>query len=116
MARGPLPSMTLPTAVGSTIPPKLSPSRITPVILPVISMDCPARVNPVGQMGAMQKPSPIAISHRDALEPEKMIPRARMDRQLIKAVRMTCLGVKRVAAGMEIRRPTVKAAQNAEVR
>ena len=64
MARAPLPSMTLPTTVGSTIPPKLSPSRIMPVSLPVRAMDCPARVNPVGQMGAMQKPSPIAISHR----------------------------------------------------
>ena len=86
------------------------------MILPVMAMDCPARVNPVGQMGAMQKPSPIAMSHREALEPAKMIPRARMDRQLNRAVRMTCLGVKRVAAGMEIRRPIVKAAQNAEVR
>ena len=92
MARGPLLSMTLPTTVGSTIPPKLSPSRITPVILPVMVMDWPARVNPVGHMGAMQKPNPIAISHTARLEPEKTIPMARMDRQLTKAVRITCFG------------------------
>ena len=86
------------------------------MIFPVIAMDCPARVNPVGQMGAMQKPNPIASNHRARLEPEKVIPTPRMTRQPDTAARMTCFGLKRMAAGMEIRRPTVKAAQNAEVR
>jgi len=73
----------------------------------------PGQVNPVGQMGAMQKPA-------DRHQPEgtartrKNDPQYQDGRQLSEAARITCLGLKRVAAGMEIKRPMVNASQKAE--
>jgi hypothetical protein len=40
----------------------------------------------------------------------------RVTRQAIKAMAITCSGRKRVATGMDTRRPTVKASQKPEVR
>ena len=116
MVRGPADSITWPTALGSTIPPKLSPSRMMLVRRPVRSMDCPASVKPVGQMGAMQNPNPIAISHSTVLELEKSMPRISMTRLPSRAARIICFGLKRMAAGMEIYRPMVNASQNMEFR
>jgi len=96
--------------------PKLSPSKIIPLTEAVSVSDCPARVKPVGQRGAIQKPNPNATLHKTKLESGMMITRARRDRQVHKAARTICGGVKRVAMGMEIRRPRVNDSQNPEVR
>src|SRR4029434_8454092 len=54
-ARGPVTAMTWPTSQGSTMPPTLSPSKMSPLTVAVSVRDCPARVKPIGQRGAMQK-------------------------------------------------------------
>src|SRR5215475_7887334 len=109
-------SITWPTSQGSTMPPKLSPSKIIPLTEAVSVSDCPARVKPIGHRGAMQKPNPNATTHKTKLEAGMSITRARVDRQRHKATRTICGGVIRVAMGMESRRPRVNDSQNPAVR
>src|SRR5215467_12153932 len=98
------------------MPPKLFPSKIIPLTEAVSVSDCPARVKPVGHRGAMPKPNPNDASHKTTLESGMLITMARMDRQVHKAARTICGGVKRRARGTESRRPRVNDSQNPEVR
>jgi hypothetical protein len=64
----------------------------------------------------MQKPNPNAAIHKRTLESGMMITTVRVDRQMNKAARTIYRGPKRVATGMEIRRPRVKDSQKPDVR
>jgi hypothetical protein len=98
------------------MPPKLSPSKIIPLTVAVNVSDCPARVKPIGQSGAMQKPKPNATLHTTTRVSGRKSNTARRARHRAKAVRTIRCGGTRVAKGMASRRPTVNESQNPEVR
>src|SRR5207245_8587443 len=96
--------------------PQLSPSKIIPLTEAVNGSNRPAKVNPIGQRGAMLKPTPHVAIHKTTRESEQMITSARRARHVPKATGMICCGGTRVARGMASTRPQVKANQNPDVR
>src|SRR5436190_21509656 len=115
-AAGPMIPNTRPTSQGSTIPPKLSPSRIKLLNRAVRLSDWPAKLKPVAHSGAIKKPNATTASHKTSLELGKLLSKPRNARQPKEAIQITCGGLKRTASGMDSKRPTVNESQNPEFR
>ena len=80
-----------------------------PLTEPVSGTTWPASVKPLGQSGARQKPSAMAAVQSRTLESGSAMRSPETTRQGTSAAGITCLGVKRIATGIEISRPTVNA-------